>query len=224
MDAMQLLQVVLHFDQHLGGMIARHGTAIYLILFAIVCVEIGVLPLFFLPGDPLVFLCGAYCATGAISIVVVAPVIFAATVAGSLLSYASGRALGNRVYTHDYRWLDRTALLRAHAFYESRGAMTFLVSPFIAVVRTFAPFVAGVAQMTFARFVSMASAGAALWVVTLVGGGYYFGNVPIIQEHMSAIVLFGVTIGVGSLVVSGIWRRFKARRGRPAAQAPASGA
>src|SRR4051794_31451749 len=181
MDLMQLLQSVLHFDQHLGNAIAQHGTAIYVILFAIIFVEIGILPLFFLPGDPLIFLCGAYCATGAINVLIVAPLLFAATVLGSLLCYASGRALGTRVFTHDYRWLDKAALNRTHAFYENHGGLTFILSPFIAVVRTFAPFVAGVAQMTFARFVTAVTAGAAVWIVTLVGGGYYFGNVPIIH-------------------------------------------
>jgi membrane-associated protein len=171
MDAMQLLQYALHFDQHLGAAIAQHGAAIYWILFAIICIEIGIVPMFFLPGDPLLFLCGAYCATGAIDILIIAPVLFAATVAGSLLTYGFGRAVGTRVFTHDYRWLDNAALLRTHAFYERYGGMTFLLSPFIAVVRTFAPFVAGVARMTFARFVSSIIAGAALWVVTLVGGG-----------------------------------------------------
>ena len=209
---MQLLQFVLHFDEHLGGAIAQHGTAIYVILFAIICVEIGVVPMFFLPGDPLLFLCGAYCATGAINILIVGPVLFAATVVGSLLSYGSGVAVGNRVFTHDYSWLDKAALLKAHAFYENHGGLTFVLSPFIAVVRTFAPFVAGVAQMTFKRYLLAVAAGAAIWVVTLVGGGYFFGNVPIIHDHMSTIVLFGVTIGVGSLVASSVWRYVKARR------------
>ena len=212
MDALQFLQFVLHFDEHLGGAIAQHDTAIYTILFAIICVEIGILPMFFLPGDPLLFLCGAYCATGAISILIVVPVLFAATVVGSLLSYGSARAIGDRVFTQDYPWLDKVALIKTHAFYENHGGLTFVLSPFIAVVRTFAPFVAGVAQMTFARFVSAVVAGAAIWVVTLVGGGYYFGNVPVIHDHMSAVVLFGVAIGVGSLIVSSVWRYFKASR------------
>jgi membrane-associated protein len=212
MDVMQLLQYALHFDQHFASAIAQHGTAIYVILFAIICVEIGVVPFFFLPGDPLLFLCGAYCATGAISILIVVPLLFAATVAGSLLSYGSGRVIGGRAFTHDYRWLDKAMLLRTHAYYEQHGGLTFLLSPFIAVVRTFAPFVAGVAQMTFARFVTAVIAGAAIWAVTLVVGGYYFGNVPIVQRHMSQIVLFGVAIGVGSLVVGGAWRRVKSGR------------
>ena len=156
---MQFLQLALHFDQHLGSAIAQHGTLIYVLLFAIICIEIGIVPMFFLPGDPLVFLCGAYCATGAIDVLIVAPVLFAATVVGSLLSYASGRALGNRVYTHDYRWLDKAALNRTHTFFEHHGGLTFLLSPFIAVVRTFAPFVAGVARMTLPRFASSVVAG-----------------------------------------------------------------
>lgn len=212
MDAMQLLQFVLHLDRELGAAIAQHGTAIYLILFAIVCVEIGIVPMFFLPGDPLLFLCGAYCATGAIDILIVAPVLFVSTVAGSLLSYGSGRVVGRRVFAREYRWIDKDALQKTHAFYERYGVLTFLLSPFIAVVRTFAPFVAGVAQMTFARFVSAVVAGAAAWVVVLVGGGYYFGNVPVIHDHMSTIVLLGVALGVGSLIVGGVRRRLRARR------------
>jgi membrane-associated protein len=209
MDLMQLLHVVLHFDVHLVSAIADHGTAIYAILFTIVFVEIGLVPLFFLPGDPLLFLSGAFCATGVISIWIAAPVLFAATVAGTLLSYWSRRVVGQRVFKQDFRWLDKTALLRTRAFYENRGGLTFLLSPFIAVVRTFAPFVGGVAAMTFARFLSAVVAGAATSVMTLVVGDHYFGIVPITRDHMSSILLFGFGIGVGSLVVSGVYRFFK---------------
>jgi membrane-associated protein len=212
MDLMQLLHIVLHFDQNLGSAIAQHGTAVYAFLFAIIFVEIGIVPMFFLPGDPLLFLCGAFCATGAISIWIVVPVLFAATVAGSVSSYLCGRAVGQRVFNHDYRWLDKAALLRTRVFYENHGGLTFLLSPFIAVVRTFAPFVGGVAQMSAVRFLTAVVAGAAIWVVTLVVGGYFFGNVPIIRDHMSAIVLSGVGIGVGSLAVSGVYRYCKSRR------------
>lgn len=208
---MQLLHVVLNFDVHLGSAIADHGMAIYALLFTIIFVEIGIVPLFFLPGDPLLFLCSAFCATGAISVWIVAPVLFAATVSGSVLSYWSGRVVGQRVFTHDYRWLDKAALRRTHAFYEDHGGLTFLLSPFIAVVRTLAPFVGGVAAMTFTRFLSAVVAGATIWVMTLVVGDYYFGNVPIIRDHMSSIVLFGIGIGVGSLVISGVYRFFKSR-------------
>jgi membrane-associated protein len=206
MDLMHVLQVALHFDQHLSGLIVQYGTAVYAMLFLVVFVEIGFLPLFFLPGDPLIFICGGLAATGALNIWLVIPVLFAATVAGSIVDYAIGRAIGEKVYTADYRWLDKHALRKAHAFYEARGGLTFLLSPFIAVVRTFAPFVAGVSRMTFARFVSFVTAGAALWIVSLVAAGYLFGNVPLVRDHMSSIVLLGVSLGVGSLLVSAVWR------------------
>ncbi|HEY4350771.1 MAG TPA: VTT domain-containing protein [Paraburkholderia sp.] len=212
MDLLHLLQIALHFDQHLPSLIAQYGTAVYAMLFAIVFVEIGFLPLFFLPGDPLIFICGAFAATGALDIRLVVPVLFAATVAGSIVCYLLGRALGEKVYSADYRWLDRHALRRAHAFYEARGGYTFLLSPFIAVVRTFAPFVAGVARMTLPRFTSFVVAGAALWIVSLVAAGYLFGNAPLVRDHMSSIVLLGVGLGVGSLLVGAVWRRVNAYR------------
>jgi len=139
MDWLHLLQTALHFDQHVGSAAAQYGAAIYAMLFAIIFCEIAFIPLFFLPGDPLLFICGAFCATGAISIWIVMPVLFVATVAGSVVSYRVGRAIGSTVFTRDYRWLDKAALQRTHAFYEEHGGLTFLLSPYIAVVRTFAP-------------------------------------------------------------------------------------
>ncbi|MDE1181079.1 VTT domain-containing protein [Paraburkholderia sp.] len=206
MDLMHVLQTALHFDRHLGGLIAEYGTAVYAMLFAIIFVEIAFLPLFFLPGDPLIFLCGAFAATGALDLWAVIPVLFAATVAGSLVDYAIGRAIGAKVYTANYRWLDKQALRRAHAFYEARGGLTFLVSPFLAVVRTFAPFAAGVSRMSVARFVPFVAAGAALWIVSLTVAGYLFGNVPLVRDHMSEIMLAGVAVGAGSLLIGAIWR------------------
>jgi membrane-associated protein len=211
MDWLQLLQMVLHFDQHLGGAAAQYGNSVYAMLFLIIFVEIGFLPLFFLPGDPLLFICGAFCASGALDVWIVMAVLFAATVSGSIVDYRIGRAVGRRVFTHDYRWLDKAALQRTHAFYEDHGAITFLLSPYIAVVRTFAPFVAGVTEMTFGKFLLAVVAGAALWVVTLVGAGMLFGNVPLIRDHLREIVLFGVCIGVGSLILTGLWRWLRAR-------------
>jgi len=211
MQLMQMLQIALHFDQHLSSLIVQYGTAVYAMLFIIVFVEIGFLPLFFLPGDPLIFICGGLSATGALNVWLVMSVLFAATVAGSIVDYAIGRAIGEKVYTADYRWLDKNALRRAHAFYEARGGLTFLLSPFIAVVRTFAPFAAGVLRMTFARFVSFVTAGAALWIGSLVAAGYVFGNVPLVRDHMSSIVLLGVALGVGSLIASALWRLVNSR-------------
>lgn len=211
---MQILQLVLHFDRHLGDAIAQYGTLVYFMLFAIVFCEMAFLPLFFLPGDPLLFICGAFCAMGGISPWLVMPVLFVAAVAGSMVNYGIGRRIGRSVFTRDYRWLDRAALRRTHAFYEDHGGVTFLLSPFIAVVRTFAPFVAGAAAMAPRKFVLSVVAGAALWVVTLVVGGYLFGNIPVVREHLSAIVLIGIAAGVGSLVLGGLFRLYHARKAR----------
>jgi membrane-associated protein len=211
MDWLELLWMVLHLDKQLDTAIAHLGPAVYLMLFAVVFCEIAFIPLFFLPGDPLLFICGALCATGALSIWAVTPLLFIACVTGSVVSYQIGRALGERIAGANYRWLDRTALERTRAFYERHGALTFLLSPFIAVVRTFAPFVAGVAHMSFAKFLVSVVAGAALWVLVLVPGGYVFGSIPLIQDHLSAIVLLGIGAGVGALVLGSAWRFVRSR-------------
>jgi membrane-associated protein len=211
MNLMNVLQIALHLDQHLSALIVQFGTAIYALLFVVVFVEYGFLPLFFLPGDPLIFICGALAATGALNVWIIVPVLFVATVGGSIVGYGIGRAVGDKVYTRNYYWLNRDALRRAHAFSEARGRLTFLLSPFIAVVRTFAPFAAGVSRMTFSRFVAFVTSGAALWVVSLIAGGYLFGNVPVVREHLSSLVLLGLALGGAMLVGGAVWRFFDRR-------------
>ena len=208
MNRLELLQMALRLDQHLEGAIAQLGPAIYLMIFAVVFCEIAFIPLFFLPGDPLLFICGALCAAGALNIWIAMPLIFAACVAGSVVSYQTGRAIGEKIFSADRKWVDKAALRRTQAFYERHGAVTFLLSPFIAVVRTFAPFVGGIAQMAFARFMLSVVAGAALWAVILVTSGYFFGSIPLIHDHLSAIVLIGIIAGVGALLISSAWRFF----------------
>jgi membrane-associated protein len=214
MDWMELLRMGLHFDRHLESAIALYGTAVYIMLFAIVFSEIAFIPLFFLPGDPLLFVCGALCAAGAIDISILVPVLFVAAVAGSIINYWIGYAMRQKLDSADYRWVDKAALYRTRAFYDHYGGVTFLLSPYIAVVRTFAPFVGGIAKMRFGRFLVCAAAGAALWVVTLVSGGYFFGTIPVIHDHLTSIVLFGVGLGVGALVFSGGWRYVNSRKAK----------
>ncbi|KXU83486.1 hypothetical protein CI15_30900 [Paraburkholderia monticola] len=211
MNLMNVLQIALHLDQHLSALSVQFGTAIYALLFVVVFVEYGFLPLFFLPGDPLIFICGALAATGTLNVWIVAPVLFVGTVGGSVVGYAIGHAVGEKAYTRNYYWLNRNALRRAHAFSEARGRLTFLLSPFIAVVRTFAPFAAGVSRMTFLRFVEYVTAGAALWVVSLIGAGYLFGNVPVVREHLSTLVLLGLALGGAMLAGGAAWRFFNRR-------------
>lgn len=208
-DLLQLLHLILHVDQQLGPALSHLGLTTYIVLFAVIFLEIGIPPLFFLPGDPLLFFCGAFCATGAVNIWLMIPLLFIAAVSGSALSYRIGYRLGRQVFARDYRWLDRSALQKTHAFYEHRGGAAFVVSPFIAVVRTFAPLVAGVSEMNFSKFLLCVSAGSALWIISLVAGGYFFGNIPVIRNHLSVIVLAGVGLGVGSLALGGLWKLYK---------------
>ena len=211
MDFSQFLDLLVHFDRHLGSMIVQYQVMVYAMLFLVVFCEIGVLPLFFLPGDPLLFICGAFCAMGTLNIWILAPLLIVATILGSVLNYWTGHAIGDKAYSRNYRWLDRSALQKVHAFYERHGRVTFILSPFIAVVRTFAPFVGGVAHMTFAKFLLSVVIGAAVWVLALVPGGYFFGNIPLIRDHLGDLVLLGLTLGLGSLVVSGLVRAYRAR-------------
>ena len=197
----ELLDIALHFDRHLGSIVAQHGLLAYALLFAIIFVEIGILPLFFLPGDPLLFISGALCATSSMNIWAVMATLFVATVLGSALNFWIASAVGHTLLARERRWLDREALERTRVFFAHRGAATFLLSPFIAVVRTFAPFVAGVAGMSFGRFAAFVAGGALLWVVVLVPGGYWFGNIPVVHDHLGAIVIVGIAAGLGSLVV-----------------------
>ena len=208
---MSLLQTILHLDQYLHIVIMQYGSLVYALLFAIVFCETALLVLFFLPGDPLLFISGALCATGAMNIWILMLLLFTAAVIGSIVNYWLGNAIGQKVFVRDYKWLNREALEKTHAFYEKHGGITFLLSPFIAVVRTFAPFVAGVSAMTFRKFQLFVIAGVALWVITLVSSGYFFGNIPVIRDHLNSIVLLGVGLGVGIPMLNWLWKFSKRR-------------
>ena len=187
--------------------IGSYGAAVYPLLFALVLVEIGIAPMFFLPGDPLLFLCGALSVgEGGLNPWLLVLVFFAATVLGSGMAYGVGRLLGRRAYERNYRWLDRDALRRAHDFFEGRGSWGLLVTPYIAVLRTFAPLAAGVAGMGVGRFAAAVSGGAVLWSAGLVTAGHFFGNVPFVREHMGQLVLAGIALGLGGLAL----RRWRA--------------
>ncbi|MFI4940935.1 MAG: VTT domain-containing protein, partial [Burkholderiales bacterium] len=129
-----------------------------------------------------------------------------AAVIGSTFNYWLGNIVGHKVYTHNYRWLDQESLQKTHAFYEKYGGITMVLSRFIPVVRTFAPFVAGVSEMTFAKFQAFNIGGAVVWVIALVSGGFFFGNIPIIRDHLNSIVLFGVAGAIVPVAIGGLWR------------------
>jgi len=206
MDLMHLFDMLLHVDKSFGTLLAQYGTYVYLVLFAIVFCETGLVVLFFFPGDTLLFIAGAFCATGEMSYPLLASLLVTAAVTGNTVNYFIGEAVGHRMFTHNYRWINRDALTRTHAFFEKHGGKTIILARFVPVVRTFAPFVAGVSDMTHTRFQLYNVAGALLWVLSLVTAGYFFGHVPIIKDHLTEIVLVGVSAAIVPLAIGGLYK------------------
>lgn len=201
------LQFLTSLDNHLGSMIAMHGDLIYLILFTIIIAEIGFLPLFFLPGDPLIFITGSFCKIGALSLPLMMFTLVTAAFFGNLISYKIGAAIGDKIDTKQYDWVNKKALEHTRSFYKKYGRTTLFISPFIAVVRTFAPFLAGVSKMPFGQYMFSANAGTTIWIVSLMLAGYFFGEIPFVRQHMATIVLSGLAIGLSCVVIGAIFSK-----------------
>jgi membrane-associated protein len=208
-----LVDVVLHLDRHLSGVIQEYGAWTYLILAVIVFCETGLVVTPFLPGDSLLFAVGTFAAIGALDLGGASLLLFAAAVLGDAVNYAIGQRAGPRIfYSGESRWLNREHLERTRRFYDRYGPVTIVLARFVPIVRTFAPFVAGIGRMSYRRFAAYNVAGAALWVVLCVGAGYLFGNIPVVRENFSLVVLAIVVISVIPAAVE-LWRqRMTARR------------
>lgn len=204
-----LVDFVLHVDVHLRDFVGAYGSWVYALLFAIVFVETGVVLMPFLPGDSLLFVAGALCGLGLMNLPLTLLLLVVAAILGDQLNCAIGRRVGPRVFGWEHsRWFNRRAFEQAHAFYERYGGITLVLARFMPFLRTFVPFVAGVAQMSHRRFTLYNAAGGLLWVVSLVGAGFLFGNLPWVQVHLSKII-WAMIILPGLFVLYGAW---KARR------------
>lgn len=206
MDFLQILDLIVHIDQTINAVIQQYGTLVYVILFAIVFAETGLVVMFFLPGDTLLFIGGAVCLTGAMNIWLLMILLIVAAVLGNTTNYWIGGAIGHRVFTHNYRWINRDALNKTHIFFEKHGGKTIILSRFVPVVRTFAPFVAGVSQMGFVQFQIYNVTGAVIWVVSLVSAGYFLGHIPVIRDNLNTIVVIGISAAMLPLMLGGLWR------------------
>lgn len=185
----QLLDIVLHLDQHLTLLINQYGVWVYAILFAIIFCETGLVVTPFLPGDSLLFVVGALAATGALDLQMVILLLMAAAFLGDNTNYWIGRFIGPRVFTQESRWLNRRYLDKTEAFYEKHGGKTVLFARFLPIIRTFAPFVAGIGHMIYRRFLLFSILGAIVWINSLVFLGYFFGNIPIIKNNLTLAIL-----------------------------------
>jgi membrane-associated protein len=202
---MMLVDFVLHVDRHLRVFVENHGAWVYLLLFVIIFVETGLVVMPFLPGDSLLFVVGALAGLGLMSYPLAVLLMTVAAVAGNQTNYTIGRAIGPKVFQWEHsRWFNKRAFDKAHAFYERYGGITIVLARFMPFLRTFAPFVAGVAQMTRSKFTFYDVTGGTLWVASLVTLGYLFGNMPWVQDNLSKIIwamiiIPGLIVGFGAL-------------------------
>ena len=204
-----LIDFILHVDKHLEVFVQNYGLWVYALLFVIIFVETGLVVMPFLPGDSLLFVVGALCGAGLMDIRLAMGLMLVAAILGDQVNYSIGRFFGPKVFQwENSRFFNRRAFDQAHQFYETYGGITIILARFMPFIRTFAPFVAGVAEMTRSKFTAYNVIGALIWVVGLTAAGYWFGNLPWVQANFSKIIWAMILIP-GLFVLFGAW---KARR------------
>jgi membrane-associated protein len=202
----QFLEFLLHAENHLVAFIQNYGALVYGLLFVIIFCETGLVVTPFLPGDSLLFAVGALTAQGLMASEMVVPVLLIAAILGDTVNYGIGKWIGPRVFHfEDSRFFKREYLMKAHAFYEKYGGRAIILARFIPIVRTFAPFVAGVGTMNYAKFIVYNITGAILWVGLFVGAGYFFGNLPFVRQNIKVVILGIIIVSVLPIV----WEFFK---------------
>jgi membrane-associated protein len=197
---MDLLDIVLHLDTHLLKLVADYGVWIYAILFAIIFSETGFVVTPFLPGDSLLFVAGAIAATGEMNLWLLLGLLTVAAILGNTVNYAIGRWLGKHLTNRASRWLNKKHLDKAHEFYERHGGKAVVISRFLPIVRTYVPFVAGMALMTPRQYTLYNVAGGVLWVGSLTLAGYFFGNIPWVKGNLTAIIIGIIVVSLLPLV------------------------
>ena len=201
-----VLDFVLHVDVHLANFVRLYGTWVYALLFAIIFVETGIVVMPFLPGDSLLFVVGAMCGVGLMNLPLSIVLLWVAAVLGDQCNYSIGRYFGPRVFQWEQsRWFNKRAFDQAHEFYEKYGGITIVLARWLPFLRTFAPFVAGVAAMTRRKFSFYNVGGGLLWVAGLIIAGYLFGNIPWVKANLDKII-WGAILIPGALVFIGAWR------------------
>lgn len=203
----QLLNFFLHIDTQLGSILQEYGLFTYVILFVIVVCETGLVVTPFLPGDSLLFAAGAFAARGSMDVVVLFFLFWIASILGDAMNYAIGRRIGESVYSWRSRWVSHEHLERTRRFFRVYGGMTIVIARFMPIVRTFAPFVAGVGTMPLRQFFVYNVAGGLLWTTLFVGGGYFFGTLPFVEKNFSVVILAIILLSIMPGVVMWIRKR-----------------
>ncbi|MFM8840133.1 MAG: DedA family protein [bacterium] len=210
MDFASLIDIFLHLDKHLADLSNHYGTLIYAILTLIVFCETGLVVTPFLPGDSLLFAIGALCAGGTLNPLIIAPLLLIAAISGDNVNYALGRTIGNKVFSNpDSKIFKRSHLEKTQNFYSEYGTKTIVMARFIPIVRTFAPFVAGIGSMRYVTFLSYSIAGGILWIVSLITAGYYFGTIEVVKKNFSLVVLAIIFLSILPAIIEAIKQRKK---------------
>ena len=211
-----LIDFILHIDKHLEAFVIAYGPWVYALLFIIVFVETGVVVMPFLPGDSLLFIVGAMCGVGLMQFTIAVPVLLAAAILGDQCNYTIGRYLGPKVFQwENSRWFNKRAFEQAHGFYERYGGVTIILARFMPFIRTFAPFVAGVAHMSRGKFTMFNVVGALIWVIGIVSAGYFFGNMEWVKNNLEKII-WGLILIPGLIAIFGAWKAGRAEKARAA--------
>lgn len=201
-----LIDFILHVDKHIAAFVQAYGAWVYALLFLIVFVETGLVVMPFLPGDSLLFVVGALCGTGVMSLPLAITILLIAAILGDQTNYLIGRYFGPKVFQWEQsRFFNKRAFNAAHEFYERNGGVTIIIARFMPFIRTFAPFVAGVAEMSRGKFTLYNVVGAFIWVVGITVAGYLFGNIPFVQTHLSKII-WAMIIIPGLIAIYGGWK------------------
>ena len=216
-----LIDFVIHLDRHLGQIIQQYGGATYALIFVIVFCETGLVVTPFLPGDSLLFTVGVFSATGDLDLLLSLGLLIAAAVLGDTANYWIGARVGPAIFTRDdVRWLNRRHLERTHAFYVRHGGKTIIIARFIPIIRTFAPFVAGIGTMSYPRFLAFNVVGGVAWVLAFVLGGFFFGNLPVVKKNFPLVIGAIIVISVIPVVVE-VVRQWREARAEARAAVPA---
>lgn len=210
MDFASLIDIFLHLDKHLAMLSNQYGIWMYAILTLIVFCETGLVVTPFLPGDSLLFAIGALCAGGTLNPLIIAPLLLIAAISGDNVNYALGRTIGNKAFSNpDSAIFKRSHLEKTQNFYSEYGTKTIVMARFIPIVRTFAPFVAGIGSMRYITFLSYSIAGGILWIVSLITAGYYFGTIEIVKKNFSLVVLAIIALSILPAIIEAIKQKKK---------------
>jgi membrane-associated protein len=203
-----LIDFILHMDEHLATIIADYGTWTYAILFLIIFLETGFVVTPFLPGDSLLFAAGSFAALGSLSPWVLFGLLSVAAVIGDTVNYWIGNYIGDRAFSGNIRWLKKDYMDKTHAFYEKHGGKTIILARFVPIIRTFAPFIAGVGSMTYGKFISYNVIGGIIWVAIFTFMGFFFGNLPFVQNNFELVIFAIIFISL----LPPVFEYFKARK------------